>query len=293
MRTLVCLAGIVVVVCIGYFLFGSHVSQWMRDAKDAVTDSTSDAHIEGIVGGALGKADSELKQRYAAVYNVNTEVVKLESMLKAQREKLEREERILKKAQELLEKSSAGSTVTIGKVAYTFEQVNDDVLKRVGTCKALRTSIQNNEQSLSKLRKAHADGLESIRQKKDELRRKQMEFEAEKAELAALRAQEYVNEVIGKIYTAADIKTELGEARQAFERRLNSLRANAEYDQSIGLASEGVSSWNAELGIPTTTALDEIKSYFKSESAAPQGEGAPPAEKKPVREALEELDKKE
>lgn len=284
MRTLVVLAVVVVAGIGGYCIFGGHISQWMRDAKGSVNQMSSDSHLIGMNEEALSQANEELKKLYIPIYQVNVEVAKLESALKVQRESLAKEEKIFKRAQELLEKSKAGSNVRIGQTSYAWEDVNEDVLKRIGNCKVLRGTIIANEQSLTKLRKAYDDGMEMIRQKKDELRHKKIEFESEKAELAALRAQAEVNEVIGKVYSAGDIKTELGEARKAFDDRLNQLRANAEFDQKIGISSGVVATWNAEIGIPQESAVDAIKTYF--ETSAPQGE-AKPAQKS-VGEALEE-----
>ena len=126
------------------------------------------------------------------------------------------------------------------------------------------TVSKHNEQALNRLKAAYTDGMELIRQKRDELKKKQMEFEAEKAELAALRAQAYVNQVIGKMYSAGDIKIELGEAREAFDRRLNTLRANAQYDQEFTSKSSAVFTWNTELGLPTETAAQAIEAYFQA-----------------------------
>lgn len=285
MRTLVVLVVVAVVGIGGYYLLGGHVSQWMRDAKGSVNQMSSDGHLIGMNEEALSQVNDELKKRYVDIYKVNVEVAKLEAALKVQNESLAKEEKIFQRAKELLEKSNPGSKITIGKVSYAWEDVNEDVLKRVGNCKVLRSTIVANEQSLSKLRKAYEDGMEMIRQKKDELRRKKIEFESEKAELAALRAQATVNEVIGKIYSSGDIKTELGEARKAFDDRLNQLRANAEFDQKIGFSSGVVATWNAEIGIPQENAVDAIKAYFDTNAQAP-------APKPSVGEAIENLPEK-
>ena len=285
MRTLITLVVVAVVGIGGYWIFGGHVSQWMRDAKGSVNQMSSDGHLIGMNEEALSQANEELKKLYVPIYEVNVKAAKLEAALKVQNENLAKEEKIFQRAKELLEKSKPGSKVVIGQVSYAWEDVNEDVLKRVGNCKVLRGTIAANEQSLSKLRKAYEDGMEMIRQKKDELSRKKIEFEAEKAELAALRAQAEINEVVGRVYSAGDIKTELGEARKAFDDRLNHLRANAEFDQSIGLSSGGVATWNAEIGIPQENAVDAINGYFDSKTPKE-------APKPNVGEAVENLPEK-
>lgn len=285
MRTLLVLGVVVVVGIGGYYLLGGHVSQWMRDAKGSVNQMSSDGHLIGMNEEALSQANEELKKLYVPIYEVSVKVAKLEAALKIQNENLAKEEKIFKRAKELLESSKPGSKIMIGQVSYAWENVNEDVLKRVGNCKVLRSTITANEQSLSKLHKAYEDGMEMIRQKKDDLRRKKIEFEAERAELAALRAQAEINEVIGKVYSAGDIKTELGEARKAFDDRLNQLRANAEFDQKIGLSSGVVATWNAEIGIPQENAVDAIKAYFDTNVRTP-------APKPSVGEAIESLPEK-
>lgn len=285
MRTLVVLAVLAGVGIGGYCFLGGHVSQWMRDAKGTINQMSSDGHQIGRYEEALSQAEKELKKLYVPIYEVNVKVAKLEAALKVQNENLAKEEKIFHRAKELLEKSKPGSKIVIGPVSYAWEDVNEDVLKRVGNCKVLRSTIAANEQSLSKLRKAYEDGMEMIRQKKDDLRRKKIEFEAEKAELAALRAQAEINEVVGRVYSAGDIKTELGEARKAFDDRLNQLRANAEFDQKIGLASGVVATWNAEIGIPQENAVDAINAYFDTNA---QKEAPKPS----VEEAIEGLPEK-
>lgn len=285
MRT-IALAIVVLVLGVGgYVVFGSHTSQWFKDAKNAVTDSTSDSHVIGMAEEAMSQAEAELKTRYSGVYDVNLKVAKLEPVVEQQRAALAKEERILKRAQELLGQHKQGSAVMVGYTSYTWDAVNGDILNRVSFCKALRTNIQNNEQALNRLKAAYADGMELIRQKRDELKKKQMEFEAEKAELAALRAQAYVNQVIGKMYSAGDIKIELGEAREAFERRLNTLRANAQYDQEFASKLSAVFTWNTELGLPTETAAEAVATYFQTTT-----ESVPVNSSAGVGEALEKLE---
>lgn len=287
MRTIAIIVVVFILGIFGYTIFNSHAKQWLKDAKTAVTDSTSDSHVIGMTEEAMSKAEVELKKRYTDVYNVNLEVAKLEPVVQKHKAALAKEEKILKRAQELLKHNKQGSAVLVGFVSYAWDAVNGDTLNRVSNCKALQANIQNNEQALNRLKAAYNDGMEMIRQKRDELKKKQMEFEAEKAELAALRAQAYVDQVVGKIYSAGDIKIELGEAREAFERRLNALRANAQYDQEIASRSSAVSTWNTELGLPTETAVDAIESYFKVTS-----ESVPANSSTGVGEALEKLEEK-
>ena len=285
MRTIAFVVAVSALGIGGYLVFAPHAGQWFKDAKNAVTDSTSDSHVIGMAQEAMSQAEAELKTRYSGVYDVNLKVAKLEPVVEQQRAALAKEERILKRAQELLAQNKQGSAIMVGYVSYAWDAVNSDVLNRVSSCKILRTNIQNNEQALNRLKAAYADGMELIRQKRDELKKKQMEFEAEKAELAALRAQAYVNQVVGKIYSAGDIKIELGEAREAFERRLNTLRANAQYDQEFASKSSTVSTWNAELGLPTETAAEAIKAYFQAAT-----ESVPVNSSNGVGEALEKLE---
>lgn len=283
MRTLTIVVVAILLLAGGWWLFGPHIPQWGRDARNAVDRSGSDEHTAGIYEAALSQAEQGLRDQYRNIYSVKLKAAEVEAGLKVNQEKLTKEEQILRKAKEVLEKNQPGVNLSIGGVSYTWEQVNEDALQRTVTCQVLQRNLQNSEQSLSKLRKAYEDGVELIRQKQDELRHRKIEFEAEKAELAALHAEEEVNEIIGKVYSSGDIKTDLGRARKIFEQRLNERRANAEYDQKISLRAGTVSSWDRELGTPREKATEAIQTYFQ------QKQGAPVSTQPSVSQALEEL----
>ncbi len=274
MRTLGIIALTLIIVALVAFLaipgLWSHGKQWRREVGTAIDKASPDEHIAGIYEAALSDAGKKLCDYYQHIFRIKTEIAKIEATKQAQEEKLAKEERILQRAQELLKKHQPGATIAIGGTAYTWEQVNNDALKRVSTCQVLRRNILTSEQSLSKLRKAYTNGLDQIRKAKAELQKKKLEFEAEKAELTAYRAQEKVNELIGRIsITAPDIKTDLGRARRAFEERLNEVRARAEYTEEIGPSADVVATWDIELGIPEEKAADAIKAYFQEKESKP------------------------
>ena len=271
MRTLGILALVAIVIVGGIWLVGGQVKYWAQGVKTSITDSSSDGTLIAATEEGMDSARSELKKRWIDIYQVRTEIAKVEGETKAQQGKITREEQILKRAKDLLTGKNPGDKISIGRVEYTYEQVNDDILRRVGSCEVLRRSVGVNEQSLAKLRKAYNDGQEMIRRKNEELRQKQIEFQAEIAELSALRAQQHVNEVIGKVYSGGDIQTELGEYRRAFDKRLTAMRAGAEFDEQIGGTKTGaVGTWDKELGIPELKAVDAVNRYFdtKAEPAA-------------------------
>jgi len=244
----------------------SHGKQWREDIAMKVDEVNSDEHVKGMYETAFSEVGKKLRDYYCDIYQVKRKIAEIERTKATQEKKLVKEEQILQRAQELLEKNQPGTTIVIGGTTYSWEQLNNDALRRVSNCKVVRRSILNNEQSLSKLQRAYADGMDRILDVKDKLRKEELDFEAEKAELAALRAQEQVSEVIGKIYDADEIKTDLGRARKIFKDRLDELRARAEYDQEIGLKADVVDTWNTELGIPEEKALENIKTYFQEKS---------------------------
>ncbi|MFH1656524.1 MAG: hypothetical protein ABH956_01985 [Candidatus Nealsonbacteria bacterium] len=267
MRVIGGLVAIAVTLGVGYWLVGSHLGYWGEEVRGGITDATSDEHITRMAEDSLAETRNELKNHWGNIYNVKAESAKLQGVVNAQRKRLVEEEQILKRGQELLAEKEAGDEILIGGVIYTYTQVNDDVLDRVGSCEVLRRKILNDEQSLSKLQKAYEDGCKVISDQVKILRQKRIEFEAEKAELAALRAQSHVNEIIGKVYSASEIKTELGRAKQAFDKRLNKLRADAEFEKGIGSSkSDVIKTWDTELGIPTETAVNVVEKYFQVDS---------------------------
>lgn len=192
MRTiLIVLVAIAILALIGFVAIPglwSHSKQWRKDIAMKVDESSSDEHIKGIYEEALSEAGEDLRNHYCNVYQVKEEIAKVETVQETLQKELTKEEQVLQRAQELLEKNQPSTTIVIGGTNYTWEQLNNDASKRVSTCKVLRRNVLNNEQSLSKLQKAYNDGIERIREAKNELGNKKMEFEAEKAELAALRA---------------------------------------------------------------------------------------------------------
>lgn len=247
----------------------SHGKQWREDAATAIDKSSSDEHIIGIYDNALSETGKKLREFYRAIYGVKTEIAQIDAAKTAQEEQLAKEEQVLKRAKEVLEQSQPESTIKIGGATYTWQQVNDDVIKHVGTCRVLRRGILDKEQSLSKLNKAYNDGLNRIQEARAQLVKEKLEKEAKTAELAALRAQERINEITGKIYTNLDVETDLIRARKVFETRLNDLRANAEYNQEVAPGNDIVQTWNAELGIPSEKAVDSINNYFHKEEGKP------------------------
>lgn len=246
--------------------FWSHGKQWRKDIAMKVDEVSSDEHVKGMYEAAFSEVGKKLRDYYCDIYQVKRRIAEIETTNATQEKKLAKEEQILQRAQELLEKNQPGTTIIIGETTYNWEQLNNDALRRVSNCKVLRGSILNNEQSLSKLQEAYVDGMNRILDVKDKLRKEELDFEAEKAELAALRAQEQVSELIGKIYDTDEIKTDLGRARKIFKDRLDKLRARAEYDQEIGLKADVVDTWNTELGIPEEKALENIKTYFQEKN---------------------------
>lgn len=290
MRTIAAIVILAVVGVVGgFWLLGGHVSQWMRDAKTAVDQASSDSHIIGMHERNLSEAERKLKKVYVDVYQAKIKASEIEGTLNVQKENLNKEEKIFKRANELLVSFKPGSKIRIGPASFTWEEVNEDVLRRVGLCKILRGKIAANEQMLLKLRKAYDDGMEMIRQMKDELMKEQIRFEADKIDLVVLRELDEINAVVGKVYSHTDIRIGPGDAKKEFDRRLNEARAKAEFDEKIGPKTGVVTTWNVEVGIPSENAVDAIKDYFET---APSEQKTSEEQKAPVGEALENLPEK-
>jgi len=263
---------LVVCIVIGagsvFLLGGDRVNQLTKKfEKEAPKEAPKVPTVPELINASerdFGKAEVELKKRWIDIYNAKAEAAKIEGDLKTEKDKLAHEEMILARTQQILEGTGPGDEIVIGGSAYAYHQVNGDALERVGSCEVLRRAITLKEQSLAKLQKACQDGKELIRRKVDELRREKIEFEAEKAELAALRAQQHLNDVIGKVHASGDVEVDLGEARQAFNKYLADRRGEAEFDQEIGNVHSGiVATWNKELGIEPDSAFTAVSRYFQ------------------------------
>lgn len=265
MRTLSIVAVLVVIVALIFVpgLIG-HFRQVPKDIGNIIDNNVSESHLEGMIEENFNKADQELKERYVQLYKVKTKSVELESVLKVQRQKLQKGEQTLQRAKDLLSKSKAGSTIVIAGTNFSWEQVNQDALNQLGACKVLRKQIEGNEQSLSKLQQAYERGIKGISDKQEELRRTKLDFDVEKAELSALMAQDEVNAIVGNINQAVGTKASIDQARKAYNDRLNELRAKAEYNQRLGLDKSRTDiPWDKELGI-SEEAIDQINSYFQN-----------------------------
>lgn len=271
MRTLV-IVGVLVLVAALIFVPGliGHFRQVPKDIGGAIDRSVPRSHLEGVVEDNFDKAEQELKERYVELYKVKTKAAELESTLKIQKQELQKREQMLQRAKDLLNKSNSGSTIVVAGVSFSWEQINQDALNQLGACKVLRKQTEGNEQSLSKLRQAYEQGFKAISDKQEELHRAKSDFDVDKAELAALMAQEEVNAMVGNISQISGTKIEIGLARKAYNDRLNELKAKAEYDQQVGIGrSATVIPWDKELGT-VAKAADEIGSYFKVGKAQPK-----------------------
>lgn len=283
MRTLA-IVGVVVLILALLFVPGliGHFRQVPKDIGAAIDRSVPRSHLEGVVESDFNRAEQELKERYVELYKVKTKVAELESTLKVQKQELQKREQIMQRAKDLLGKSKSGSTIVVAGNNFSWEQINQDALNQLNACKVLRKQVEGNEQSLSKLKQAYEQGLKAISDKQEELRRAKLDFDAEKAELAALMAQEEVNAMVASISSrAVGFKTDIGLARKAYSDRLNELRARAEYDQQMGLVrSATVVPWDKEMGT-TEKAVEGIESYFQEGKAQAREEKPQPS---PVKE---------
>lgn len=263
MRTLF-IVGLVLVVLALVTVPGlwMHAKQVPQDIANKVNSSVSDEHAVGLVEGDIKRVDVDLKDRYTKVYKAKVEMAKIQSAMNVQNDQLKKEEQIIKRSQEILNQGAPGSTVLVAGCKYDWDEINQEALNHLNTCKVLRKQIAGNEQSLSRLSQAYEAGVKAIAEKREELRRQKMDFEAEKVELAVLRAQESVNGVISEINQAGDINTNVSEARQLFNDRLNELKAKAEYDQQNSLSKPSTVPWDRELGL-NEKAADQIGSYLK------------------------------
>ena len=271
MRTLVIVVVVLVVLALIFVpgLIG-HFRQVPKDIGSAIDRGVPRSHLEGVVEDNFNRAEQELKERYVELYKVKTKVAELESTLKVQKQELQKKEQMLSRAKDLLSKSKSGSTIVVAGNNFSWEQINQDALNQLGACKVLRKQAEGNERSLSKLQQAYEQGLKAISDKQEELRHAKLDFDVEKAELAALMAQEEVSAMVGSISRLADVKTDIGLARKAYNDRLNELRAKAEYDQQMGLARSATAvPWDKEMGT-AEKAADGIESYFQKGKTQPK-----------------------
>jgi len=265
MRTLAIVTALVLILALAFVpgLIG-HFWQVPKDIGNMIDSNVPQGHLEGVVEENFNKAEQELRERYVELYKVKTKTAELESTLKVQKQELQKGEQTLQRAKDLLDKGNPGSTIVVAGANFNWEQINQDALNQLGACKVLRKQIEGNEQSLSKLQQAYEQGIKAISDKQEELRRTKLDFDVEKAELSALMAQDEVNIIVGSINQGVGTKDRIGQARKAYNDRLNELRAKAEYDQQMGSGkSTTVIPWDKELGI-TEKATDEINSYFQN-----------------------------
>jgi DNA repair ATPase RecN len=269
MRTAV-ICGVVALVLAVIFVPGlyEHFRQVPKDVGDVIDKNVPQGHLEGVVESNFNRAEQNLRDRYTELYKVRVKAAEFEGILKVQKQQLAKKEQLLQRAQDLLNKSKPDSTIIIAGSNFSFDQVNQDTLNHLATCKVLRKQIESNEQVFAKLQQAVDFGTKAIANKQEELRHAKTDFDVEKAELAALMAQEEVNFLVSNVGKPS-VNVDIGTARKAYNDRLNELRARAEYDQKANLGrSTTAIPWEKELG-STTKATDEIKSYFKEGKTTP------------------------
>lgn len=273
MRTLVLTTvvglGLLVVSCAVVPGLWSHVKQMPKDIGQGIDNVSSDNHGEGTVEEGFNVAERDLRKRFTKIYQAKAKMAGIEAELKAQKDSLAKENQILSRAQELLEKNQPGSTIVVGNAEHKWEDINQDALNRLHNCQMLSKKMKVNEQSLGQLRQGVETGFKAIADVQDKLRQERMQFDLEKVELAALRAQEEVREIVGDISkTASASNSELANVRKAYNDRLNEARANAEFSQMTELRKNSNVSWDKELGFSPQKASEGIKAYF-SEAKKP------------------------
>lgn len=256
MRTLVCVARVVVFIVFvigGYYLLRGSVSRWAGDTKGTVQQS-SDGRTIGTEEPVLSEAEAELKTCYVSSYQLKIKLNRFKALVKRQQDKLARDEENIKRALRHLEESEPSSKIKIGPAIYTWEEVNQDTLHRIGLCKVLRQTIHANEQRLSVLRKAYDDSTEIVCQKKEDLRRNKIEYDDIEVQFAAIHVMK--------------------NSSSDFYRSLNEELTKAEFHK---LELGTISAWNTEIGTPQGSAVEAAKAYFTTETSV-TGEIAPEQE---------------
>jgi len=271
-----------------------HCRQVPKDIGRAIDQTAlqlSPEHMESIIEEDLNRAERELRDHYVKVYKLKAKITELESTLRVQKQELEKKERMLQRAKELLSQHKPGSIIMVANTSWSWEQVNQDAFNLLSTCKTLRVQIEGNEQALQRLQQAYDEGLKTIAASQEKLRRMKLEFDAKKAELAALRTIEEVNALVSSVKTIGSLeaKSDFSFALKAYEEYLNELRAKAEYDQKILIKGPTLIPWAEEVGVETST-VSEIESYFQQGSStekpspkeAPKEQPEFPKEKAPA-----------
>ncbi|RLI96351.1 MAG: hypothetical protein DRO99_04595, partial [Candidatus Aenigmatarchaeota archaeon] len=202
MRTLI-IVGIIAFIVAVILVPGiwTRIKSEAGDMSESLESGVSDRAAAREYGEKLSEAGQGLREQYRHIYSIKAEMVEVEGKLNGHKDELEKTKQILAKAARLLKQHQPGDHINIGGREYSWEQLNQDALARLDRCKVLENNIENEAQILNRLAKAYADGQAMIIKAQDELRKKKLEFEIEKAELAALRADERVQGLIDGLIT--------------------------------------------------------------------------------------------
>ena len=294
MRTIGLILVVAATICCFVFVPGAwlHVKEVKKDFDKTSAGTLSDETVIDEANQDLGKKKDQLRARYAKVYSGKVKAADIEAKLQAQQKNLADEERILQRANEILKSNPTDSTIVIGGANFSWSQLNDESLERLSKCQMLKKQIEFNKQSLKQLQQGIQDGLKTITEQAEKLRQDKTQIDFAELELAALRSQEEVRQLVGDITSSGNSSQDLGFARRELQNRLNEMRANVEFNQQ-GQAQPQKSStipWNKELGIPDKQAAEGIDAYFHKVEKPKVEKPAAPAPKQTSETVLPNVD---
>lgn len=244
----------------------SHVWAWREEAGKKVDTVSTDEHLITRAREALRRDNDELKKYYYAQADLENNVDNLKKTSEKLRSKLEKDERNIAKARELLAKHNPGDKITIGDKTYTREQVNEDALRRIGKCENIRDQLVRNAQILKRHENALTDLNKNIALAKDVLREEGVKLDRRRAELGSLRSEKKALEILSSIDFSGPFgpRSESGRALEALDGRIARLQVDVKFFQEEFTPGEKDIVDTYDLEFTGQSAIDAIDSYFNS-----------------------------
>jgi hypothetical protein len=253
-----------------------HVRQSFDDVGSALTGAMPTTHIVRLNEEQIDKVQEALLKNRGVVGQIDHKVEELRAMIANQKASLVREEKIVSRAAELLEKNKQpGGQIIIGQCKFTSEQVSKDVSDRIATCESLKAQISRGLQCCDSLNSMREKAYEAIQAQQRELDNRKAGLKFKAAELASLEMQEETNALITKIngsLVTGPVK-DLNAASKMLDDRIDEKRARVNYSNGTGSNQATDSAWEKEMGTPD--ALAKAKEYLGQKTSDVQKSKAP------------------
>jgi len=250
---------------------GVHISAKSQNAADWLDAKAS---LEDLVRIAKREVDECRKQ--IRDYHIRVKECEIKANIIAEelvegKERLVGKETILQKINKTLSEYQQGNTIMVNDKPHTWEQVNQDALIRIDSCKALKREIKEKEALLDGLNREVDKAktkLAIATTKINELVGKIREWEAK---IAAKQLEVQISELVSAIKGDLLVETGVGRAMNALQRRYLELdaRVTVGRETAVGEIGREMVDWESE--IAPKNATDEIQSYFsKPETSEPE-----------------------